>query len=46
MLAERFPAKVRDVVFVDTTWVTRWNRVINQVLPSISILNQAERFAQ
>jgi len=46
MLAERFPLKARDVVFVDTAWVTRWNRVNNQVLPSISILNQAERFVQ
>ncbi len=46
IVADRFPLKARDVVFVDAAGVVRWSRSINQIFPSISILNQAERFSQ
>jgi polysaccharide export outer membrane protein len=33
-LAENFELKAKDVVFVDTSAVVRWSRVINNVVPS------------
>ncbi len=35
VLADRFDLQARDVVFVDAASVTRWSRVINQLLPTV-----------
>jgi len=42
LLAERFTLQAQDVVFVDTAGVSQWNRVITQLLPSISIIGIAD----
>ena len=34
ILADQFPLKSHDIVFVGTAAITRWSRVINQLLPS------------
>ena len=41
LLAERFAMQAQDVVFVDTAGVSQWNRVINQLLPSFSVIGVA-----
>lgn len=40
LLATQFPMRPLDVVFVSTYEVARFNRVISQVLPSVSLLYQ------
>ena len=35
LLAEKFSLRKRDVVYVTAAPVSRWNRVINQILPSL-----------
>ena len=42
LLAERFPMQAQDVIFVDAAGVSQWNRVISQLLPSISIIGIAD----
>jgi len=42
LLAERFDMRAQDVVFVDTAGISQWNRVISQLLPSISIIGIAD----
>jgi len=42
LLAERFKMQAQDVVFVDTAGISQWNRVISQLLPSISISGIAD----
>jgi polysaccharide export outer membrane protein len=41
LLAERFAMQAQDVVYVDTAGVSQWNRVISQLLPSISVIGIA-----
>lgn len=35
MLADKFPLEARDVVYVSPAPITRWNRFLSQLLPSI-----------
>ena len=39
LLADRFPMQPRDVVFVDRAEGIRWNQVINQIQPTVDLLN-------
>ena len=43
ILAERFDLQAQDVIFVDTAGISQWNRVISQLLPSISVIGAANR---
>ncbi|WP_237392706.1 polysaccharide export protein [Steroidobacter denitrificans] len=38
LLADAFELKPHDIVFVGTASITRWNRVISQILPSAVLL--------
>lgn len=38
LLTERFEMQAQDIVFVDTAGISQWNRVISQLLPSISVI--------
>jgi polysaccharide export outer membrane protein len=46
LLAERFEMQAQDVVFVDSAGVSQWNRVISQLLPSISVIGIVDNVAQ
>jgi len=46
LLAERFAMQAQDVVFVDAAGVSQWNRVISQLLPSISVIGIADSATQ
>lgn len=46
LLADSFELQSRDVVFVDTAGVSRWNRVISQVLPSAQLLQSGHRITR
>ena len=41
ILAERFPLKPRDVVYVGTSAWVKWSRVISAIAPTISILDKS-----
>ncbi|MBX5462342.1 MAG: polysaccharide biosynthesis/export family protein [Steroidobacteraceae bacterium] len=41
LLADAFELQPRDIVFVGTAGVTRWNRVVSQVLPSALLLESS-----
>lgn len=38
-LANRFEMQPGDIVYVDPTGLTRWNRLLSSILPSVSTLN-------
>ena len=46
LLAERFDMRAQDVVFVDAAGVSQWNRVVSQLLPSITVIGVANSVAQ
>ncbi len=39
LLADRFPLQPRDVIFVDRAEGLRWNQIVDQVQPTITLLN-------
>ncbi len=39
LLADRFPMQPRDVVFVDRAEGIRWNQIIDQIQPTVNLLN-------
>ena len=39
LLADRFPLQPRDVVFVDRAEGIRWNQIIEQIQPTVTLLN-------
>ncbi len=39
IVADSFQLRPRDVIFVGAAAVTRWNRVISQLLPTLNIVN-------
>jgi polysaccharide biosynthesis/export protein len=39
LLADRFPLEPRDVIFVDRTEGIRWNQIIDQIQPTVTLLN-------
>lgn len=46
ILATAFPLQPLDVVFVSTSNVSRWNRVLSQMLPTVQTLWTLDRIAQ
>jgi polysaccharide export outer membrane protein len=46
LLAERFDMQAQDVVFVDTAGISQWNRVITQLLPSLTVVGTVNNAVQ
>ncbi len=45
LIANRFYLEPRDVIYVAPVGVTRWNRIISQIFPFASFLNQIDNIA-
>ena len=39
LLADRFPLQPRDIIFVDRAEGIRWNQIIDQIQPTIQLIN-------
>ncbi len=39
LLADRFPLEPRDVIYVDRAEGIRWNQIIDQIQPTVTLLN-------
>ena len=46
LLAEQFALRPRDIVYVTAAPVTRWNRVISQLLPSFTVISASKNIAK
>lgn len=46
LLATAFPLRPQDVVYVAPTGLARWNRVVNQVLPTVQTLFQTNALVE
>jgi len=46
LLAEQFELQPRDVVYVSAAGITRWDRVVRQLLPMLQGVNQAAAVAR
>ena len=42
LLADRFPLQPHDVIYVDRTEGIRWNQIISQIQPTITLLNSLD----
>lgn len=45
-LANQFKLKSNDIIYVDATGLTRWQRVVNQIIPFSSALYNFDRLGQ
>lgn len=39
LLAEQFEVRPRDIIYVTTTSSIRWNRILSQLIPSLTLVN-------
>lgn len=46
LVADAFSLAPRDVIFVSTTGLTRWNRVVTQILPTVQTIFQTDTVIQ
>lgn len=45
-LANQFKLRSNDIIYVDATGLTRWQRIINQIIPFSNALYNIDRFGQ
>ncbi len=46
LLAEQFNVRPRDIVYVTATPTIRWNRVLSQLIPSLTLVNTMSNLAR